>query len=126
MVMITFTLLQVSRIVFLKGVVRVSWRYLSDGKFTYLATCSRAGDLKFPNLVTQEGVPMKDAIRDNIKAKLRTWQRNGWFILMFGIGLNIPWIVVLAVADQTLEMRRTPSLEDDLGSERRRMLMMMA
>jgi hypothetical protein len=124
MVVITYVLMQASRITFLKGLVRVMWRYLSDGKFTYLATCSRAGDVKFPNIVMNEGVPMEDAIRENIKIKLKKWQRNGWIILFIGIGLNLPWIIVLAVADQTLEMRRTPTLEDDLGDDNRRRMLM--
>lgn len=104
MVILTFILINFSRIFTMRGFARVFWRYLTDGRFGYIGTCLRNGDLQYPSIITEEGYSMKRAIRESLAHRILIWEAKSWFIFLFGMALNIPWIVVLSVLNSTLEV----------------------
>jgi len=42
--------------------------------------------------VTEEGKSMKNAIALAIQVSVKKWELYGWFMLLYGILLNVPWI----------------------------------
>ena len=102
MVTVMFILINISRILTMRGLVRVYWRYLTDGRFSYLGTCERSGDLKYPTIITEKGYSMKRAVRESLASRLKWWESKSFMILLFGIGVNIPWIGVLVFLNQTM------------------------
>jgi hypothetical protein len=105
MVILTFVLMNASRIICMRGFARLFWRQLTDGRFGYLGTSDRAGELKYPNLITLEGYSMKRAIRESLAARIRWWERRSWFIMCFGLALNLPWIGLLCMLGSTMSVR---------------------
>jgi len=101
-VVLMYILCNISRVYFVRGVARLGWRYLTDGRFSYLGTCDRAGELKFPNVVTIDGWSMKRAIRESLALRIQRFERRSLFLTAFAISLNIPYIIVLVVLNQTM------------------------
>ncbi|KAH9257998.1 hypothetical protein BASA81_003561 [Batrachochytrium salamandrivorans] len=112
MVIIVFILINFSRIFAMRGIVRMYWRYLMDGRFTYLGTCERDGELRYPSLITVEKYSMRRAIQESLKVRIFYWEARAWGILLFGLGLNIPWIVILA----TIKNDTRPGTYQDIAS----------
>lgn len=112
MVIIVFILINFSRIFAMRGIVRMYWRYLMDGRFTYLGTCERDGELRYPSLITVEKYSMRRAIQESLKVRIFYWEARAWGIFLFGIGLNIPWIVILA----TIKNNTRPGTYQDIAS----------
>ena len=115
MVIIMFVAINISRIYILRGIVRVNWRRLSDGRFSYVASCNKHGDMLYPKSVRDGGYTMKRAIREAIAIRLRSWQIRGWGILLFGVFLNAIWLGPLIAIDKTLGMQRVPSIQAGVG-----------
>jgi len=95
MSVITFVLLNISRIVVMRGLVRYFFRHLANNKYQYLGSCYSDGNLIYPEKVTKEFWSMKKTIQTEIKKTLTRYQRSGALIILFGICVNIPWIVLL-------------------------------
>jgi len=101
MVTTVYILTNCSRIFTMRGLVRVFWRYLTDGRFSYLGTCERTGDLRYPSIITVQGYSMKRAVRESLAMRLRWWESKSYLILLFGLGANIPCIVILVYLNET-------------------------
>eukprot|EP00511_Aplanochytrium_stocchinoi_P010130 CAMPEP_0204862568 /NCGR_PEP_ID=MMETSP1348-20121228/2637_1 /ASSEMBLY_ACC=CAM_ASM_000700 /TAXON_ID=215587 /ORGANISM="Aplanochytrium stocchinoi, Strain GSBS06" /LENGTH=917 /DNA_ID=CAMNT_0052012589 /DNA_START=120 /DNA_END=2870 /DNA_ORIENTATION=- len=75
MVLLTFILLNVFRIEFVKAVVRIWWRNISPGDFSFLASCTRRGEHIDPEQVTEEGLSMRQTINQELSKALSRWER---------------------------------------------------
>jgi len=92
LIIVVFILMNVSRIEFVKAVVRIWWRNISPGDFTYLATCTRSGEHVDPEQVTEEGLSMRETIQQELKIALTRWERWGYIHAVYAVSLNIPWL----------------------------------
>jgi hypothetical protein len=102
MVVVVFILLQVSRIFTLRGLVRVYWRYLHDGTFSFLGSTLMDGTLRYPSIITEDAYSMRRAIQESLKLRIYYWERKAWSILVFGLAANLPWIVSLSILNAQL------------------------
>jgi len=87
---------------FLRGLVHVFWRNIAMARFTYVGTCYANGEIIYPKEVTADGKSMKEAVRENLKKSIKSFERLGWTILFIALILNIPWIVLLYVLSKDL------------------------
>jgi len=103
MVIMMYILMNISRVLFVRGVARLAWRYLTDGRFSYLGTCERNGELKYPNVITADGWSMKRAIREALAVRIREYEKQSLGLALFAISLNLPYIVLLGVLSQQMK-----------------------
>jgi hypothetical protein len=92
MVTSTYVLLNISRLLFMRAVVRCFWRHLVSGPFSFLASCTDRGEIIYPERVTEKGDSMRVAIHEALKLRLKTWTRWGYLLLLVSIVLNVPWV----------------------------------
>ena len=103
MVVVIYISVNCSRVMTMHGIVRVAWRHLTDGRFSFVATCTRSGELKFPRAVTEKQYSMKRAIRESLAYRIRVWQLKSFGYILVGILVNLPWIVILITLKNTME-----------------------
>jgi hypothetical protein len=103
-----FFLANLSRMALLRGIVRVNWRRLTGGRFAYVATCLENGEPQYPKKVTVEGQSFPQVISDKLAHALEVFTREGYYIIILALMLNIPWIAVLMVLNGRLAFN--PSL----------------
>eukprot|EP00924_Labyrinthula_sp_SR-Ha-C_P005511 augustus_masked-scaffold_62-processed-gene-0.14-mRNA-1 protein AED:1.00 eAED:1.00 QI:0/-1/0/0/-1/1/1/0/1014 len=90
---LTFALINYSRYQFMNGLVRLRWRELNPYDFTFLASCTLDGKHVDALIVAEHRKSMKQHIKERLKEALDEWQKGGRGIILFAIGINIPWIV---------------------------------
>lgn len=97
-----FFLMNMSRLIFLRGVVKVIWRHLSSHKFSFLASCTEDGDIVYPEEVTKKNKAFRKVIMHRLRIALRRFEAEGLFVTIFGAALNLPWIIILVVLKKNL------------------------
>lgn len=100
--LLVFVLLNVSRGIFLRGLVHLLWRNVAIPKFSYIGSCYETGQLVFPSAVTKEGKSMKQVIREALKQSLKKLTRMGYIFLFTTVILNLPWIILLYILSKDL------------------------
>lgn len=104
MVIVTYILMNLSRIFFMRGVVRVFWRFLTDGRFSYIGSCKRDGEIVYSSKITHEGYSMRRAIRESLAKRILYWERKALMIVLFALSLNVPYIAVLVYLNENFSM----------------------
>jgi len=103
MIIAVFIIINISRLIFMRGVVRVLWRIIVVRNFSFLGSCDDSGHLIYPERVTEKGDTMRVAIREALKKAIKHWERWGYVILVTGIIVNVPWIWGLVFLSKNLD-----------------------
>lgn len=104
MVAVIYVVVNISRIYFLRGVVQVYWRHLAPDRFHYLASCSQEGIIMYPEAVPEKS--FKHEIIHQLRITIKRYEREAWLILLFGVLINIPWIVFLDTLKRNLAFNK--------------------
>jgi len=92
---LAYVLMNISRIVFLRGLRRMFWSHFSTGDFSYLATANEHGEAEYPSRVVEEGISMKEAVRDELHETLKKFQKAGIYLCIIALLINFPWVAIL-------------------------------
>lgn len=87
--------INIARIVFLDGIVKVFWRHFSAHYFAIIASCREDGAIIYPEEVTEEGKSFRHVIVMQLRIAIRAFERRGCLLTLFGIALIIPWFAIL-------------------------------
>ena len=107
MAVLVFILMNISRWLFLRGLVNVLWRFLATNKFSYLGSAYFNGQLEYPRAVAEKGKSMKEMIRKSLREEIGKFERRGWAILVAGVLMNVPWIVLLIIVSNDLNFKKS-------------------
>jgi len=102
MVPTIYILTNLSRLIFLRGIVKVYWRHLSGHKFSYLVSCHEDGTVIYPEAVTKKGQTFRKVIVKQLRYAIVRFERDGWILVLFGMALNVPWISILVITSNNL------------------------
>lgn len=102
MIIVTFILINWFRLEFVAAVVRIWWRRLSPGKYSFLGSCTDKGQKIYPEVMEEEGKSFEETIKDAVAEAIKKWERWGYIHAVYALFLNIPWIVALAILSQDL------------------------
>ena len=102
MTIFTFVLMQISRYEFVKAIVRVFWREIAPDEYSYYGSCSIKGELMYPEAVTVEGIYFRQAVKEAIILRIKSWERAAYVYLVYALCLNIPYIYFLYVLSRDL------------------------
>ncbi|GBG26227.1 Hypothetical Protein FCC1311_024482 [Hondaea fermentalgiana] len=91
-----------ARLIFLNGIVKVSWRHLSSHRFALIASCREDGSIVYPEEVTEKGESFRKVIVRQLRIAIRAFERRGCLITLFGIAVVIPWIAILIALNRNL------------------------
>ncbi|KAH9255067.1 hypothetical protein BASA81_006826 [Batrachochytrium salamandrivorans] len=89
---LTFILMNLSRCVVLRGLRRVFMRHFAQAEYSYLGTTSELGEIEYPQEVVKDGQPFKEFLMWELHQTIKNFERVGYFIVAFGLLLNIPWV----------------------------------
>lgn len=89
---LTFILMNLSRCVVLRGLRRVFMRHFAQPDYSYLGTTSELGEIEYPDAVVKDGQPFKEFLMWELHQTIKNFERVGYFIVVFGLCLNIPWV----------------------------------
>eukprot|EP00736_Rhodelphis_marinus_P007344 Rmarinus@m.9042 len=92
MSLMMYILLNISRVVLIKGICRYNWRDLTVGYFTFTGTCTRLG-----NIESVEG------LESELAETLRKVERYGLVMIFLSIILHVPWITILSLVSPNIE-----------------------
>lgn len=98
-----FILINISRIITMRGIVRIFWRRIIVKNFSVLISCSDSGYVEVPEAVSEDNKSMKEAIRLALKKAIRKWERWGYILFALGLAINVPWIWALQFFSQSIE-----------------------
>ena len=73
------------RVVFTAGVLRLCWQFLNTGYFTYMATCRADGSHTYK----------EEDLADKVQAMLYRMRLYGLFLVSFAVSTQVPWIVAI-------------------------------
>ncbi|GBG26213.1 Hypothetical Protein FCC1311_024342 [Hondaea fermentalgiana] len=96
-----------ARMIFLNGIVKISWRHLSSHKFAIIASCREDGTMIYPEDVTVKGESFRKVIVKQLRIAIRAFERRGCAITLFGISLIVPWFAIL------ITLRRSLAFDSD-------------
>lgn len=82
----TFTLMNLSRWTFLRGLRRALLSYFAVGDFSYLGSTTADGD---------SASFTKEEIRKELAKTIRNYERTGMLICGIGLMINLPWVIGL-------------------------------
>jgi len=85
---IIYVVLNISRILFINGVNRITWKELYTGHFSYIAACDMEGHTQYK----------KTDLRKRLHTTLRWFKWKGVFMVVLAALINIPWMVGIAYA----------------------------
>lgn len=102
-VMAVFIILNISRVMGSRALVRVLWRYVVVRNFSVLISVDDRGDIVYPERVTEKGDTMQEAIRLAVRSAIRRWELWGWAMLFTSFAMNAPWIWALVWVSKTIE-----------------------
>ena len=102
MIIITFVLINWFRLEFVAAVVRIWWRRLSPGKYSFLGSIDAKAEKIYPEIMEEEGKTFEATIKDAVKEAIKKWERWGYIHAVYALLLNVPWIVALAILSQDL------------------------
>jgi hypothetical protein len=102
MVSLVYVVINFSRYVLFRGIVKVWWRHLVTTRFTFIASCSEDGRVIYPQDVQDTAMSFQAAILRELHIALRSFEREGLLELLLAVAINVPWIAVLVVLNRTL------------------------
>lgn len=102
MIIVTFVLINWFRLEFVAAVVRIWWRRLSPGKYSFLGSCTDKGEKIYPEIMEEEDKTFEETIKDAVASAIKSWERWGYVHAVYALLLNTPWIVGLAILSQDL------------------------
>ena len=70
------------RVVFVSGVIRIGWQFLNTGHFTYMATCTADGTHTYK----------VDDLADKVSAMLVRMRLYGLALVAVAVASQVPWI----------------------------------
>lgn len=97
-----FITINLARVIFLNGIVKVMWRHLSSHKFAMIASCREDGAIIYPEEVTEEGESFRKVIIKQLRVAIREFERRGCLITLFGVSLIFPWFAILFTLSEHL------------------------
>ncbi|GBG26214.1 Hypothetical Protein FCC1311_024352 [Hondaea fermentalgiana] len=98
-----FIIINISRIIGSRALVRVLWRIVVVRNFSVLISVTDRGDIVYPERVTEKGDTMQEAIRLAVRKAIKRWERWGWVLLVTSLVMNVPWIWALHWVSSTIE-----------------------
>jgi len=94
--MLVFVCLNISRVLFMSGIVRLGWRSLTPRGFEFISNCTRVGETS-KTINAQLVVQLNKAIA--------SYERFAIFLFGMAVLIHIPYIVVLATINQNIEFK---------------------
>ena len=73
------------RVLFISGLIRLCWQFLNTGFFTYLATCTAEGKHTYE----------EEHLADRVRGLLRYTRSIGLLVVVVACGTQVPWIAGL-------------------------------
>jgi len=93
---LVFISLNISRLLFVAAVVRLGWRSLTPRGFEFVSNCTRVGETS-KTINSQLVVQLNKAIAN--------YERFAIFLFGLAVLVHVPYIVVLATINQTIEYK---------------------
>ena len=100
-----YIFLNVSRMICMIGLLRIFWRFLHPGIFTYRATCDREGVYLAPRWL--KGAKFQEALKAQLDKQLGKYWLSGFIAFGIGLLLNVPWWVFLSLLSRNLAYEET-------------------
>merc|ERR1711871_308285 len=89
---IIFLALNISRIVFVNGLNRILWRAVYTGNFSYLGASDLTGHTKYNH----------EKLKERLHSTLKWFQLKGVAMVLFAFAINVPWVVGIRYAVDSL------------------------
>jgi len=90
--LLVYACVNISRVLIMTSIIRLSWRNLAGRGFEYRASCNRLGQAR-PDL--------QNKLRLEVQRKVRKFERGAFWMLLFAILIHIPYLVILQTYGKT-------------------------
>eukprot|EP00514_Thraustochytrium_sp_LLF1b_P001787 CAMPEP_0184521260 /NCGR_PEP_ID=MMETSP0198_2-20121128/7612_1 /TAXON_ID=1112570 /ORGANISM="Thraustochytrium sp., Strain LLF1b" /LENGTH=956 /DNA_ID=CAMNT_0026911925 /DNA_START=424 /DNA_END=3294 /DNA_ORIENTATION=+ len=104
-----YLIANLSRFIFMGGLVKIFWRHLVNARFSYLGSCTESGKIIYPEEVTEKGESFGKVIMVKLHKALASFEREGMAEVVFALLLNAPWIAVLVIVSDRLAYSESTS-----------------
>jgi hypothetical protein len=93
LVLLAYVLLNIGRILVLRGLRRLFVDSFAITKYNYIGTTNSEGDVEFP--IDPHGRTHAQYIKDTLEKSLKSFKHFGWYLILIAILVNIPWIYLI-------------------------------
>ena len=100
--LVVFISLNMSRVIFMKALIRINWRSLSPNLFEYVACIRRNGRFAPPKTLWGSST-IKQELRTEMNTILRRYELVGWVMLPLAFLMHIPWILLTKAVSENVQ-----------------------
>jgi hypothetical protein len=93
MALMVYVCMNISRVLIMLAIVRLSWRVLAGKGFEFIGTVDRLGNMD---------VTAKDRLKKQVETDIRKYERVAWIMLALAVLVHIPYIIVLEKYSETI------------------------